>query len=410
MTGADACPGILGLHEARDGHVARIRLPGGYASATRLSALAAMAARFGDGRVDLTARGNVQLRGIPVQAAGELARRAASAGFLPSPAHDRVRNITASPLAGLAGHPDLRRLVRSLDRAVRADPRLAELPGRFLFCLDDGTGRAGLGSCDVGLRWHPRGADLIVAGRETGVRGPAADQIRQAIAAARAFLGQRPAGAGSAQVAGGTEVVNGAGVAGGTGAAGGTGMAGSARMGGLPDGGAAVAAAAGGVLGDRVADTAERLPLGPVPDTAPLAVVAAPLARLTAAQLRLIASLLRPREEARLTAAGRIVLPLAAPADAAMPALAGAGLLVSEDHALSAVTACSGMSCASSLADVRSLAARVPGLAAVHWAGCARRCGLPADATAVVATSAVRFTVAGPAGERVLTAQARAAS
>jgi hypothetical protein len=65
------------------------------------------------------------------------------------------------------------------------------------------------------------------------------------------------------------------------------------------------------------------------------------------------------------------------------------------------------MSCASSLADVRSVAARVPGLAAVHWTGCSRRCGLPADATAVVATSARHFTIADPAGQRVLTIQAR---
>jgi hypothetical protein len=42
---------------------------------------------------------------------------------------------------------------------------------------------------------------------------------------------------------------------------------------------------------------------------------------------------------------------------------------------------------------VRALAARVPGLAAVHWAGCGRRCGLPADATAVVATASDRFTL-----------------
>ncbi len=150
MTAADACPGILDLHEARDGHVARIRLPGGYATGPRLRGLAALASRFGDGCVDLTARGNVQLRGVRAREAGELARRAVLAGLLPSPAHDRARNITASPLAGLAGHPELRRLVSALDRAVRADPGLAALPGRFLFCLDDGTGRAGLSSCDVG--------------------------------------------------------------------------------------------------------------------------------------------------------------------------------------------------------------------------------------------------------------------
>src|SRR5260221_360598 len=271
MIAADACPGILDLHEARDGHVARIRLPGGYASARRLSALAALAARFGDGCVDLTARGNVQLRGIRPGAARELAQRAASAGLLPSPAHDRARNITASPLSGLAGHPDLRPLVLSLDRAIRAHPALAALPGRFLFCLDDGTGRAGL---------------------------------------------------------------------------------------------------------------------------------AAP-------QLRLIARMVRSGEAARLTAAGRVVLPLAGPVDAALARLAGAGLLVCDDHVLSAVTACSGMACASSLADVRSLATRVPGLAAVHWAGCSRRCGLPADATAVVATSAARFTSGDGAARHVLTVAAR---
>jgi precorrin-3B synthase len=363
LTTADACPGILDLHEARDGHVARIRLPGGYATGPRLRRLAALASQFGNGCADLTSRGNIQLRGIRAAEDRELARRAAAAGLLPSPAHDRARNITASPLAGLAGHPDLRRLVHALDRALRADPGLAALPGRFLFCLDDGTGRAGIGGCDVGLRWHPCGADLILAGRETGLRGPPPRVIGHAIAAARAFLQQR------------------------------RGVPVATHLAGLPDGGAAVAAAVGGVLAERVTDTVSRLPLGPVADAWPVAVVAAPLARLKAAQLRLIGSMIRPGEAARLAAAGRIVLPLAEPVDAALTRLAGAGLLVSDDHILSAVTACSGMSCARSLADVRSVASRVPGLAAVHWAGCGRRCGLPADATAVVAISADQFAV-----------------
>ena len=143
MTTGDACPGILDLHEARDGLVARIRLPGGYASSARLASVAALTSRFGDGRVDLTARGNVQIRGIRAGAAGDMAQRATAVGLMPSPAHDRARNITASPLAGLADHPDLRGLVRALDRAILADPGLAALPGRFLFSLDDGTGHAG---------------------------------------------------------------------------------------------------------------------------------------------------------------------------------------------------------------------------------------------------------------------------
>jgi precorrin-3B synthase len=362
---ADACPGILDLHEARDGLVARIRLPGGYVSAARLRALAALARRFGDGHVDLTARGNVQIRGVAPGAAAQMAQRAAAAGLLPSPAHDRARNILASPLAGLAGRPDLRGPVRRLDRAIRADPGLAALPGRFLFSLDDGTGRAGLGGCDVGLRWQSGDTELIVAGRHTGLRGPAARGIGHAIAAARAFLTQRGAASGPA----------------------------AGRVAGLPDGGARVAAAAGGVLGGPVPDVAGRLALGAAPGGGSLA-VAAPLARLTAAQVRLVAGLVRPGDVARLAAAGRIVLPLSGPAPAALGRLAGAGLITGDDHGLAAVTACAGMTCGRSLADVRSAATRLPGLAAVHWAGCERRCGLPADATAVVATPGGGFTLA----------------
>jgi precorrin-3B synthase len=369
MTTGDACPGILDLHEARDGLVARIRLPGGYASSARLASLAALSSRYGNGCVDLTARGNVQIRGIQPDAAGGMAQRATAVGLMPSPAHDRARNITASPLAGLAGHPDLRGLVRALDHAILADPALAALPGRFLFSLDDGTGHAGLGGCDVGLRLSSGAVELVVAGRLTGLRGTSAAGIQNAAAAARAFLDQRraePARPDSGDA--------------------GARMS-SARVAGLADGGAGVATAVRGELGPAVSDTTGRLALGPVPDAEKLVVVAAPLARLTTAQVRLVARMLRPGEVARLAATGRIVLPLADPAGAALQRLDDAGLVVSDGHELAPVTACAGNACGKSLADVRALAGRVPGLGAVHWAGCGRRCGLPADATAVVATS-----------------------
>jgi precorrin-3B synthase len=388
MTTGDACPGILDLHEARDGLVARIRLPGGYASSARLLSVAALTSRFGDGRVDLTARGNVQIRGIQAGAAGDMAQRATAVGLMPSPAHDRARNITASPLAGLAGHPDLRGLVRALDRAILADPGLAALPGRFLFSLDDGTGHAGIGGCDVGLRLGSGPAELVVAGRLTGLRGTAAAGIQHVAAAARAFLDQRRAEPARSDSGDADARVS------------------SARVAGLADGGAGVAAAVGGELAAAVSDTTDRPALGAVPDAEKLVVIAAPLARLTTAQVRLVARMVRPGEVARLAAAGRIVLPLTDPAGAALQRLDDAGLVVSDGHELAPVTACAGMACGKSLADVRVLAGRVPGLGAVHWAGCGRRCGLPADATAVVAASDGRL-VFGDGAE--LSARARPA-
>src|SRR5258708_22859628 len=104
-TGADACPGILTLHPARDGHVARIRLPGGYVTGLQWAALAALACEFGDGCVDLTARGNIQLRGLPQAAAGELARRAAQAAPLPAASQHPAPDTHPGPPSGLGGRP-----------------------------------------------------------------------------------------------------------------------------------------------------------------------------------------------------------------------------------------------------------------------------------------------------------------
>ena len=66
----DACPGALQVHQAADGALARIRLPGGMIGARQLEALAHAAKDFAGGTLELTARGNLQLRGIRDAAAG----------------------------------------------------------------------------------------------------------------------------------------------------------------------------------------------------------------------------------------------------------------------------------------------------------------------------------------------------
>ncbi|GAB7144919.1 precorrin-3B synthase [Mycobacterium riyadhense] len=165
----DACPGTLQVHQAADGTLARVRLPGGIITAAQLATLANVSSEVGSGTLELTARGNVQLRGISdvEAAAGSLA----AAGLLPSATHERVRNIVASPLSGrVGGKADIRPWVGELDAAIRAEPRLADLGGRFWFSLDDGRGDvSGLGA-DVGVHVFDDGCALVLGGRETGMR------------------------------------------------------------------------------------------------------------------------------------------------------------------------------------------------------------------------------------------------
>jgi precorrin-3B synthase len=76
----------------------------------------------------------------------------AESGLLPSPSHELVRNIMASPLTGrIGGRADLRETARELDHLLCAEPDFAALAGRFLFVLDDGRGDVAARSLDLGL-------------------------------------------------------------------------------------------------------------------------------------------------------------------------------------------------------------------------------------------------------------------
>lgn len=154
-TRADRCPGVLRPWPAEDGGLARIRVPGGRLATSTLAALVDVARVYGDGRVRVTARANLQLRGLPLVGGAlpeEVVAAIEAAGLLPSRAHDLARNVMVSPLTGLAGgRADLRPVAAALDGLLLAEPALADLPGRFLFTLDDGRGDLADRHRDLGL-------------------------------------------------------------------------------------------------------------------------------------------------------------------------------------------------------------------------------------------------------------------
>ncbi|MFE6227115.1 cobalamin biosynthesis protein CobG [Streptomyces sp. NPDC057854] len=348
----DACPGALRLHAAADGHLARLRLPAGRLTHRQALALADAAETLGDGAVSVTSRGNAELRGLRDDCGARLAALLGDAGLLPSPTHERVRNIVASPAAGLdgLGHADVQLWARALDAALCAAPRAAALSGRFLFVLDDGRGDvAGLGG-DVTLIAAPDGTVVLDTG-SGAFRLPGAEAAAPAaLACALAFLDAADTAATGAW------------------------RPRELPPGHLPDWAGALRRAA--ITAEPVPSPAR--PAGPPPAPGPLgdhAVhVLAPLGRLTAGQLRALAD---GAAEIRLTPwRGAVAV---GPTAGRLPALAALGLLTDPAAPGTGVTACTGLpGCAKSLADVRADAARAPaGPLPVHYSGCERRCGHP---------------------------------
>ncbi|MFI1937509.1 cobalamin biosynthesis protein CobG [Streptomyces purpureus] len=185
----DACPGALRLHAADDGRLARLRLPGGRLTGRQVMVLADAAESLGDGQVSVTSRGNVELRGLGEDCGARLAGLLGGAGLVPSETHERVRNIVASPAAGLdgLGHADVQLWSRELDALLCGRAWTAALSGRFLFVLDDGRGDvAGLGG-DVTLLAAPSHVTLRVGARSFRLPDPETAP-RAALAAAEAFL------------------------------------------------------------------------------------------------------------------------------------------------------------------------------------------------------------------------------
>jgi precorrin-3B synthase len=335
---ADACPGVFATHDAADGAVARVRLPGGRVTAAQLRALAGCAADLGDGSVHLTSRGNAQLRGLD-RDDGRLVTRLSKAGLLPVPSHERVRNFLASPLSGLAGGlVDVSGLVGELDAAVCGQAELARLPGRFLFALDDGRGDVAAEDPDVCWRAVSAASGaLLLGGLDTGVRVPVTDAVATLVRLAHRFLVLR----GTAW-----------------------------RVHELPDPGALVDAT---TLVPRPGwPSAESPRLGEFArDDGGRGMVVAPvLGELTADQLNDLADHV---PWAVVTPWRSLVLPVSADVT---------GLLTDPGAPAATVSACIGRpGCAKARADVRGRARRLlstlePGVR-VHFSGCERRCGRP---------------------------------
>jgi precorrin-3B synthase len=92
------CPDVHAPMPSGDGLLVRVKPPGGRLPSAALRAIAAGAERYGNGILELTSRGNIQVRGLTDNAAPPFAAAMVDAGLAdPDPARESRRNVITIP-------------------------------------------------------------------------------------------------------------------------------------------------------------------------------------------------------------------------------------------------------------------------------------------------------------------------
>jgi len=133
--------GLFFVGPAQNAFMCRLRIPGGILAAHQLDAIADIAAECAGGYADVTTRANLQFREIPAEKGPEVVMRLGDIGLLPrGTGADNIRNITASPTAGIdaAELIDTRPVVRALHHHILHTRDLFALPRKFNISVTGG--------------------------------------------------------------------------------------------------------------------------------------------------------------------------------------------------------------------------------------------------------------------------------
>jgi precorrin-3B synthase len=156
------CPGALRPMMSGDGLVVRVRPPLGRLTPDQAAGLADLAARHGNGLIDLSSRANLQIRGVSQQSHPALVAGLRALGLVdPSVAVETRRNIVVSPFwTETCGTRDL--AVEVTARLVASDaPRL---PAKFGLAIDSPEAPDALASVSADIRVRPLSGGWLVHG------------------------------------------------------------------------------------------------------------------------------------------------------------------------------------------------------------------------------------------------------
>jgi len=179
------CPAAWRPMAAGDGLLVRVRPALGRLSAAQALGLAAAAARFGRGAIDLTRRANLQLRGVDEADWRPLVETLVALGLVdPDPAVDAQAGLTVAP--DWRAGDDTHRIATEL-LARRGD--WPALPAKFGFAVDAGrAGRLSDTPADIRIERSVEGGLMLRAGGQaTGVALARGEEAAAAIDLARWF-------------------------------------------------------------------------------------------------------------------------------------------------------------------------------------------------------------------------------
>ena len=157
------CPDMFAPMQAADGWLVRFRPDLGRFSSEALLQIADIAEAYGNGIIELTNRGNLQLRGFVFNQIPEVARKAIAYGLIAAdPVEEKRRGLLVSPLAGLDPACDRSTLecAAALRSSLVQEVAFKDLPDKFSFAVDGGGYfPSGSLSADIMLRaengrWH----------------------------------------------------------------------------------------------------------------------------------------------------------------------------------------------------------------------------------------------------------------
>jgi precorrin-3B synthase len=377
--------------QSGDGLIVRLRPRCGAFSVGVMAAVADLAESFGNGHIDLTRRGNIQIRGVTADRLASLWAALSELGLLDASADaEAVRNVMVSPLAGLdpTEGGDARGLARALEQDLGANRDLWRLPGKFGFAVDGGGVLPLDGErADIWLKAVRNGDAANVAvgvDRPEGVdwlglaRPDAAGAI--ALRAARAFLDLASDARMRMRIRDLSEAAHS-----------------QLRS--------VLAPHLGRMTSPPVVHSIERRLGAVLVDGAVVAVgFAAPFGRIEAGALRALAAAARERDvgELRLSPWRTLYAPIAAApaATALLGAAAACGFIVDAADPLLSIEACPGApGCRSTTLDTRATArALAPLLARLgcrscHISGCSKGCARSRTADLVLVGAGERFGV-----------------